>query len=334
MVSITCTNCKASLTIDDAFVGGVCRCQYCGTIQTVPRNRPSAPQAIPAHAPKTLYSNQARTRSAAPASGTGLDELADAVASSSGISGSGLAGQGTGGNTAPGEQALPEAQPRPSRMMLPMLLVGSAIAIVLLGILVAILLSRGSGSNSASAVSSTGSPDVILGPSFCGIPVNGGSVIFILDRGNSIGELFDTLKATCYKTLKQLGPDRKFQVILWDNEAGSAEFPAGTMRNATAGAIEDCQRDFQDLTASGSSHLSGPIREALSRHPQMIVIATGKSDLDDDDTAALKGAGSAGIRVDAVQIAAAPNAVLEQVCKATGGQLKVVSSAELKDFSR
>src|SRR3954465_1249324 len=36
MISLTCTSCQTTLSIDDAFAGGVCRCQHCGTIQTVP----------------------------------------------------------------------------------------------------------------------------------------------------------------------------------------------------------------------------------------------------------------------------------------------------------
>ena len=30
MIRINCTNCKAQLSIDEAFAGGVCRCQFCG----------------------------------------------------------------------------------------------------------------------------------------------------------------------------------------------------------------------------------------------------------------------------------------------------------------
>jgi hypothetical protein len=56
MISLTCTSCKKVLEIDDAFAGGVCRCQYCGTIQTVPSAlkkviRPGSPGV----AAKTLY---------------------------------------------------------------------------------------------------------------------------------------------------------------------------------------------------------------------------------------------------------------------------------------
>src|SRR5207248_1914654 len=78
MISLTCTHCKAVLTIDDAFAGGACRCQHCGTIQTVPTKlKGSAAGAHVATPGKTLYRNKARG-----SSGTGLDDLADAVLSS------------------------------------------------------------------------------------------------------------------------------------------------------------------------------------------------------------------------------------------------------------
>ena len=34
MIRIACTNCKTVLSIDDAFAGGVCRCQHCGSFPT------------------------------------------------------------------------------------------------------------------------------------------------------------------------------------------------------------------------------------------------------------------------------------------------------------
>ena len=59
MISLTCKSCKKSLEIDDAFAGGVCRCQHCGTIQTVParrkgNSRPAGPTA-PTTPSKALY---------------------------------------------------------------------------------------------------------------------------------------------------------------------------------------------------------------------------------------------------------------------------------------
>ena len=102
MISITCTQCRALLTIDEAFAGGVCRCQHCGTIQTVPAQlRPTVtpqPYVNPsATKSKSLYQKKATAGMSGANVATsganepsGLDDLAQAVASSSGISGSGL----------------------------------------------------------------------------------------------------------------------------------------------------------------------------------------------------------------------------------------------------
>jgi hypothetical protein len=161
------------------------------------------------------------------------------------------------------------------------------------------------------------------------------TVIYLLDRGNSVNESFDALKGACYRSLKQLGPDRKFQVIFWDRESGSAEYPPGGMRNATAGAIEDCQRDFQDVVAGGSTRLSGALREAIDRKPQLIVIATAKSQLDDDDAAALSASDRAGIRIDFVQIGApSTTAAVTDVTRNTGGRVKTITPAELRELGK
>src|SRR5712664_3533526 len=95
MIRITCTNCKAQLSIDEAFAGGVCRCQHCGTIQTVPKHMkegaaPAAVKKAGNGAPKTLYRDKIRVGSDA---GSGLDAIAEIVASS-GLSGSGLGSSG------------------------------------------------------------------------------------------------------------------------------------------------------------------------------------------------------------------------------------------------
>src|SRR5436309_1178295 len=91
MISLTCTNCREVLTIDDAFAGGVCRCQHCGTIQTVPSRLRGGATPKPTKvdpATKTLYRRSGTADSKNP--GTGLDELAEVVASS------GLLGSGSG----------------------------------------------------------------------------------------------------------------------------------------------------------------------------------------------------------------------------------------------
>jgi hypothetical protein len=335
MISITCTHCRANLTIDDAFAGGVCRCQFCGTIQTVPAKgvptkaaatSTAKPQAVPAS--KTLYQNKARSRGS---NGTGLDDLASVVASS-GLADSGLSSRR---HTAADE-------PAKQKRLLPILLIACAVLVVILGIVLAVVVFRGRGTwGSGNPTSESGQPggNSSAGASFCGIPLHTGSTIFLLDRGNSISDQFDTVKAACFKAVDQFGPARKFQVILWDNDSsGAAEFPVGQMQDATAGNTTQLRQYFQDAIATGRSHLSGVLKEAASRNPQEIVIVTGKGadDLDEDDAAVLQSMVGKNIRIDAVQVypvSPSPNKVLQEVSRQTGGQFRNVSGPELRDFA-
>lgn len=333
MISITCTNCRANLTIDDAFAGGVCRCQFCGTIQTVPAKgkpatataaSPAKPQAAGS---KTLYQNKARGRQGG--NGTGLDDLASVVASS-GLADSGLNSPRHTTTTEPAER----------KKLLPLLLIACAGLVVILGIVLTVVLLRSRGTSGAgNQTTDSGQPSGAGGASFCGIPLHTGSTIFLLDRGNSISDQFDTVKAASFKAIDQFGPSRKFQVILWDNDSsGPAEFPAGQMQDATAGNTTQLRQYFQDAIATGRSHLSGVLKEAASRNPQEIVIVTGKGadDLDEDDAAVLQSMVGKNIRIDAIQVypvSPSPNKVLQEVSRQTGGQYRNVSSPELRDFA-
>ena len=336
MISITCTNCKTTLTIDEAFAGGVCRCRHCGTIQTVPAARGPAggPVPKPAAASKTLYQGQDRSKPGA-TTGTDLAELADAVASS-GLSGSGLANRRNTNSppVAAAESGQPQSQPSDRRVLLPILIATAGVAVLALGAVIALLLTRGPRPAGDSAPPSP-APAIGPGASFCGMSLEGNKVVFLLDRGNSVGNFFDSLKFACYQALKSLGPDRQFQVILWDNETDSIEFPPDGMRNATAGAIESCRHDLQDIAAGGSSHLRGPLKEALERRPDLIVIATAKTDLDEDDSAALHAAAQTGVRIDIIQIGAGALAkVFQDASKQTGGQCKMIDGPELRTLSQ
>ena len=340
MISITCTNCQARLTIDDAFAGGVCRCQYCGTIQTVPAKsaaptlaspKPTAPVAS-----KTLFQNQARVRQTTTA-GTGLDDIADAVVSS-GLSGSGLS---SGRHTVNAAGAAKDERASKHRLML-IVLIACGVIIVLLGIILIVVLTRGHGAESNSTITNQGDttsvgPATTGGATLCGIPLHTKRIIFLLDRGNSLTNDFDTLKAATYKAIDELGPGRKFQVVLWDNDSGAAEFPAGQLGDATPAASAELRKYLQDTIATGRSHLSTSLKEAASRDPQEIVIATGKGafELDDDDSAVLRSMSGKNIRIDAIQIQSTPSPipVLQEVSRSTGGQFRVVTPAELREFA-
>ena len=80
MISLSCTHCQRVLTIDEAFAGGVCRCQHCGTIQTVPVHLKNGEMDKPGAGGKSLYKHP-RTGAGAAAGdsqvGTGLANLQD-----------------------------------------------------------------------------------------------------------------------------------------------------------------------------------------------------------------------------------------------------------------
>jgi hypothetical protein len=173
-------------------------------------------------------------------------------------------------------------------------------------------------------------------PEFCAVPLQKPSVIFLLDRGNSLSNDFDALKTATFKAIETLGPTRQYQVVLWDNDSGPMAFPFSGLHDATGQSVADVRKYFADSIATGSSRLKGVLKEALSRSPKEIVIATGRIDLDDDDAAALRGLIGKTVRVNAIQIysvTAPPMGVLQEVCRATGGKYQHVSSAELRAYS-
>ena len=137
MISLTCTSCQKVLEIDDAFAGGVCRCQFCGTIQTVPaRLKGTAKNGAVAVGAKTLYQRKPRVPGQ-PSSG--LEGLTDSVTTSSGLTSSGLSRGSLKANRAPSPTTPP---PPPARNLLP-IFVGISIALLLvIAVLVILLLHR------------------------------------------------------------------------------------------------------------------------------------------------------------------------------------------------
>jgi hypothetical protein len=126
VISLTCTSCQKVLEIDDAFAGGVCRCQYCGTIQTVPSRKAGA-----ATATKTLYQKKPRLPGQP---GTGLEDLAEAIVGSSGLARGALKT-----NRAPAPNIPP---PPPKKNLLPLFVGISALLLIVVGVLLVMLLHR------------------------------------------------------------------------------------------------------------------------------------------------------------------------------------------------
>jgi hypothetical protein len=130
VISLTCTSCQKVLEIDDAFAGGVCRCQFCGTIQTVPASLKNPSKSGVSTPAKTLYQKKARVPGQP---GTGLEDLADAVASSSGLARGALRSNRAA-------RPAPPPPPPPKKNLLPIFVSISAALLIVVVVLLYMLL--------------------------------------------------------------------------------------------------------------------------------------------------------------------------------------------------
>jgi len=342
MIRLSCTNCKSLLEIDDAFAGGVCRCRNCGTIQTVPSRlkRLDPATAVPAKASRTLYSSPPRGE-AVPSSG--LDELAQVVASSSGLSGSHL-------RRPPPGQRIWHQQARY------MLLGGvSVAAAMLLTVLVMIWMMAGRqdgggaqppthGDSPAQRTSARADPaDPAAGgnASFCGVRLDDAqTVVYLIDRGQATSQHFDYLKQAVLRSAESLGRRRRFQIVFWseDDSADSVlSFPS-TPNYASAQTMELVRGKLESVWAQGRTQVMPALSRALECSPQVIILATGKGfqfdhSLTQTMLEARQRSGSQA-RIHAFSIGESdPSAAMVELARQTGGKALRLTAGELKRFS-
>jgi len=370
MIRITCINCKAQLSIDDAFAGAVCRCQFCGTIQTVPKHlKKSMDEAIPAKMGVGKGGvEQARSAVKNKAQGdvglsSGLDAIADAVASS-GLSGSGLRSNYLGRSkltAVPGSEML--APDKNNNMM--WILVGSGIVIIiLLGVLIGLLM-KGKGSDDAAGqatqgrvaaggdaqVDGPGAPRLnagepngvtavlpkVVGPSFLGVKLNEPTVIFVLDRGSATHESFDNMKMACLNAIDSFRPDQKYQIIFWqlDQENEVVVIPALPARADNKAELKKTANAVDEITSFGQSDPKPAMEKAFAAQPTAVVIASGK--LLDEGFArmVLDARGGNNTRVYCFSLAERSSGqYMSEVASQTGGIFKFVTRAELQSVTR
>jgi hypothetical protein len=323
MIRISCTNCKTVLSIDDAFAGGVCRCQHCGTIQTVPSAARHAAQVAPTGqsigGSKSLYQNNAA------ADGTGLDDLVGAVVSS-GLSSTRLTKKpgSTGGKNA--------------RQNLMPIVIAATVIVALLLVIIIILISRNTGtvpgpgnqtSNSASV------PAVAANtPSFCGTALQGDTIIYLLDCGGATKDYLGELKDAAIRSIGSLGSDRKFQILFWNNGTDGA-YPQDNTTYANKENIAAAQKAIDDVAPFGQSDVKAALALAIARHPDTIVLATGKGwDLNNawlDSVMSIRGASNAKFLGYSLG-ASGESAPLKKLAEQTGGSYHEMTQAQLRSF--
>jgi hypothetical protein len=346
MIQINCNNCKALLQIDDAFAGGVCRCRYCGTIQTVPKHLKqsangeqatvSASTSSGGGKAKTLYKKKNAGRGEGlGGSGSGLDELANIVASS------GLASQRL---TKPGQE--PEAAAEGPRGIdrKTMMIVASAGAIILLLLIVIIVMATrdGSGPKTGNNIDAGvnvpgdgGGASVVSGPAFLGQKLDFDSVVFVLDRGQGTLEegRLEMMKEAVAKSLSGFGEERLFQVVFWELDGQVWSFPRDTLAPANKANLEELWKQITNVTGRGQPKVEKAIKKAVSGKPDAVVLIAVKPYLDDEFVQAVKrGLGSARPKVFTFSLwQETLKKELEQVAKQYGGAYRNVTVNELRE---
>jgi hypothetical protein len=343
MIQINCTNCKALLQIDDAFAGGVCRCRYCGTIQTVPKHLKDAngesassvaAAAVGSAKPaKTLYQKK---RSAVldpgAGSGSGLDDLAGIVASS-GLSSSRLQ------KKAGGE--------KPTRKQDPTLTIvlasAGGLVVLLLGIIIFLAL-RDRGPVEEKPVSPPApAPQAVepaesqktVEPNFLGVPVEGEDVLFVVDRGASsqTGGRLDLVKQALLRSVRSLGVGRKFGVVFWYIEGSKPQcFPPAGLRAATSQNIGELQKFLDDIYTVGRTEMPLAVEHACRAGADAVVLVPMKTFLEDKfESEVMRARGGSKAKVYCVTMEQPDLAAqLEKISSATHAQYRDVSLAEVK----
>lgn len=313
MIELTCTKCQAQLMLDDAFAGGVCRCQHCGTIQTVPSHaKRAAAVSAGAVAGKALYQAPGQANGAAT-----LDDLAGAV-TSSGLSSGRL-------RQAPPQEAAP-AQARKRKVML---IVGLAAAVVV-GVGLAALLMRHGAPDNADAQPGD--------PAFMGIKVKGPAVVFLIDAGSPGKGYFDLVRAAALKSVDTLiKTNIQVQLVFWEEKGDVVAVPEGGPKGLGIDVIEQFRRVLTDADGQGTSHLLPALTKALASHPDEIFLVTSKdNDVVDGAFAAsvISAIGVGKVRIHTFSLNKdQPLDALATIAKKTGGQARAVSQKQLAGFS-
>jgi hypothetical protein len=327
MIQLICTHCKAMLEIDDGFAGGACRCQHCGTIQTVPSHLKQ--KAAAGKPSQTLYRSRPQNIGV-PSSG--LDQLADVIASS-GLTSSRLR------MTPEARLAFEPPQQKPQKSVQKVLIACVSI-IVVLGGTVIYLVARGehgpsAPANSPTALSKTIAAHVDAGisPSFCGIALEGDSIIYCLDRGDSARDTFTDLKSAVLRSIASLGPDRKFQIVFWNN--GSDEsYPSTWPCPAKPDNITAAERALERISPHGKSDAKNALKKSVASEPAEIVLVTAKAwDLDDTFVSTVDQIRKdKQIRIHTVSLGdPRASTALQIIAAKTHGTFKVCSESDLKE---
>lgn len=276
MILLECTNCRQTLEVDDAFAGGVCRCRHCGTIQTVPADAPRIDPSLAtgknAPAPvvggsKSLYRREEQRAGHS----SGLDELADIIASSGTLS-SGMHRSGRKGRRGSGDSQDRDSR-RPDRRLIIAVGLAAVLAVVAAGLAVA-LFSGGFGFGDDSPQT----PNPSTQATFLDVPL-GQHVVFVVDPDRTSEGAFPLINELILQSLATLPPGATFQVIYWlrrDLESVPTALLSRTMRIVSPETIAETRKRMQVIITGGTAEVGPAAALAFENEPDTVVLITAK----------------------------------------------------------
>jgi hypothetical protein len=297
---------------------------------------------------------------------SGLDALADAVASSSGLHRGSLRSGGArvpaaaapdptvpADPPAPVEYARPAQQKkRPTAVIIGAAIVTAALLVAMgamffstdatvNGPVVKLPAAAGNGGRNGSggAVNPDGEGDEVPtphGPHFCGIGLDDApSVVYVLDRGGATAEMLDTLKEATYRSLESLKPSQKFAVIFWSVGGECVMYPDSGLADARPRAVQEAKQQFAEVYAGSRADPEDAVKAAAALRPGAIVLVTAKAfELDESFVNLTRDSlAGANAKVHTVALGSDDNTVLKKLSQSTGGEAKVVSKRELRGYS-
>jgi von Willebrand factor type A domain len=331
MIRITCTHCRQVLTIDDGFAGGVCRCQHCGTIQTVPaapgktKGRGAAPAA------RTLYRSERRPQEhhhpgdSHIGSGSGLDQLAEVVSSSGLHHSARMGGRPSGGNGSP--ISLPR---RKSNRWVLYVVIAVILAVLAVVVIQYLRYARPQPPVIETPLNPAPTP-AMSGPNFAGMAIQApDTVVYLLDNGGSAGDVLPAMEAACFQSIKSLGKDHRFKVMFW--RADSPSYPADGTARATDDEESKCEAALKDSYAQGSTQVDDSLKSAIAAQADAVVLITVKAaQLSDDFTQTVMSIrGDTRTRIYTVGVNGdSSTGALATIASQTGGSFLNISSADL-----
>jgi hypothetical protein len=239
----------------------------------------------------------------------------------------------------------PAKTTEPARQLMMPIIIAATVIVALLLVIIVILVSRSSnpavpspgGAVNSTATGGGTAQTVSAGSSnFCGTAIDGNTVIYLLDCGSATKDYLGELKDATIKSVGSLGPDRKFEILFWNNGTDGA-YPENTTTYASKENINDAQKAIDDVAPFGQSDVKAALQIAIAQHPDTIVLATGKGwDLDTkwlDEVMAIRG--SSPVKIHTFNLGTnGESAPLRKLASQTGGTYKELSQGDLRSFGQ